>query len=235
MRAWCAAALLLLPLTVMASGRNVQRGDRDYPAVNPEARQAIPIHGKAPANWTVRLYVYYTTKAMFDKNSPGEICQYDSSGGLEGAMQPYSVDEELPVTRQGDAFTATLFFDHFKPGRCGWHVSDLGYSIRRNDGNPPTSGILAGSPRNHPGSPDNGDRMDLWCWEAPVPIGIANSKFDCTFAPFAKISPIKLIPPSKRGNVRPLLILPTTGSLTFIFHDLDAEAAAFQSRAPGGQ
>jgi hypothetical protein len=88
----------------MASGRNVQRGDRDYSAVNPEARPAIPIYGKAPADWTVRLYIYYTTKAMYDKNSPGEICQYDASGGLEGAMQPYSVEEELPVTRQGETF-----------------------------------------------------------------------------------------------------------------------------------
>jgi len=224
-----------IPLTVMTSSRNVRRGDRDYPAVNPEARQAIPIHGKAPADWTVRLYVYYTTKTMYDKNSPGEICQYDASGGLEGAMQPYSVEEQLPVTRQGDTFAATLLFDHFEPGRCGWHVSDLEYNTRRNDGNPPTSGILADSPRNHPGSPDNGDRMDLWCWEGPVPIGMANSKFDCTFAPFSNISPMKFIPLSERGNIRPLLILPTTRSLIFIFHDLDAEAAALQSRVPGGR
>lgn len=224
-----------LPLPVMTPSRNIRRGDRDYPAVNVQARQAIAIHGKAPADWTVRLYVYYTTKTMFDKNSPGEVCQYDASGGLEGAMQPYSVQEDLPVTRQGDTFTATLFFDHFEPGRCGWHVSDLGYSTGRNDGNPPTAGILADSPRNHPGSPDNGDRMDLWCWEGPVPIGIANSKFDCTFAPYSSISPIKFIPLSERGNIRTLLILPTTRSLIFIFHDLDAEAAAFRSRVPGGR
>jgi len=37
-------------------------------------------------------------------------------------MQPYSVEEELPVTRHGDAFIAVLFFDHLKSGRCGWHA-----------------------------------------------------------------------------------------------------------------
>jgi hypothetical protein len=129
----------LLSLAAVGADKGERKpGERDYPVLNPSPADKIPISGTLPEGWTLRLTVQYDA-GKHDSHLilPGPDCEYDASGGIAGAMFPYHVTIDLPVSQKGSEFNAELPFDHFQPGRCEWHASILFYRVTTKNGEVP--------------------------------------------------------------------------------------------------
>jgi hypothetical protein len=245
----CPAASILKPLAflqlafillVLADGtagcsRNVEPGDRSYPVLNPTPKQTIAIEGEVPQNWELHLLVEYASRAA-DNRMLSTGCTYYTSV-VEGAVQPYSISREIPITRDRTSFKGTFAVDQFKEGSCGWHASALSYLIGTRDGTPLAQGRLAGN--EFDGCPPGGcadfrTREDLWCMDSPSSDSRAwvnGARLDCESWGDTKDSPLGYIPRIRKGVNLAVMIYSTTSALTFVFHDLAVESEAWKRRA----
>jgi hypothetical protein len=217
-----AFVFLALAFHTTAFGDNVRPGDRDYPDLNTNAHIDVPVSGRVPAGWDLRLFTTYYAK---DNAMTGATI-----GGL-GCGRIF-VEYKLHVVRDGDTFTTTIPMDRYQEGRCGWHVTTVRYTVVKRSGDPETGGRLAVTPQDiiqtYPptDATDHRNQVDLWCWDDPSEpkYWINGIRLDCENAKDAVMSPMKYIPAAKRGDNRAVYFLPDTKNLSFIFHDLDAEA-----------
>jgi hypothetical protein len=228
-------AILLIGLAVesMAFAENVKPGDVDYPALNTSAHENLAVSGRAPENWELRLSATYYPKeggGIFKAVPGGVACEWAVG---DGVTRRYSVDFEIPVVRRKDTFTAAIPVDRYKEGRCGWHLYEVSYALVKRPSDPPTWGRLALAPQDivptyPPIDPsDHRTQVDLWCWDSPLgkQFWINGTQLDCNLAGSVGISPMKFIPAARRGNNSAVYFFPEMHSVSFIFHDLDAEAA----------
>jgi hypothetical protein len=115
-------ALLLLIFgvcTVSAcEGRNVQPGDRDYPAVNPTPTQFLHVHGSMDAALDLNFHVNWRAQSA--------DCRYASSW-IEGVFSPYTAWTPLALDRKGDSFSIQVPIDGVLPGRCGWRFDGVSF------------------------------------------------------------------------------------------------------------
>lgn len=215
---------------------NVEPGDRNYPALDPNAHENISVTGLIPEKWGLHIRVTYYPREGGIQNpiTGGLVCGW--SVGL-GASRPYHVDFELPVVRSGNTFATTIPVDRYRPGHCGWHLSDLAFTVAKN-GEAPTNGMLAQAASdlvrsNSPeGEGNRHTQRDLWCWDNPLEQRdwINGAKLNCELAESGDISPMKYIPAAKRGYTRSLPLKVGIPNLSFIFHDLDAEAVNYRAQ-----
>jgi hypothetical protein len=225
----------LIAVSASCLGKEKRPGDRDYPEINASPIDKIPITGTLPEGWSLRLELTYEP-AKLDSHAilPGPDCAYDASGGLEGALFPYQVFVSLPVSRKGTEFSAEMQLDHFKPGRCEWHASQLIGSVSTANGLTGKAG-LARSPIRM-ASPDpfaHTNVINLWCWKSAPPW--ADRGFGCNDGlSRSALASMKDIPIALQGNFRELAVPPilptreTPRAYRFIFHDLDAEAQKYK-------
>jgi hypothetical protein len=230
---WMLVYLFLsLAVEPTAFADNVKPGDSDFPALNISAHINETVSGHIPEKWELRLGATYYPKegGILNPVTGGLVCGW--LVGI-GASRPYFVDYELPVVRKGDAFTASIPVDRYQEGRCGWHLSAVGYTVVKKHGDPMTAGQLAAAPidavQTYPpiDPSDRRSQVDLWCWDSPLEkkYWFNGVQMDCGLAGSAGVSPMKFIPATRRGDNRAVYLYPDMKSLTFIFHDLDAEAA----------
>jgi hypothetical protein len=229
--------LLQLAFETTAVGGNVNPGDRDYPALNSNAHTKIVVSGRAPEKWKLHLVAYYYPKegGILNPSTGGLVCGWAVGPGVS---LPYSITYGLTVHRHGDTYTAEMPMDRYEEGHCGWHLSMVGYTIVKRVGDPATGGRIAQDPRDVVSSYPPIDlsnlrtQVDLWCWESPSSKEYWTNgvRLNCEDAGYRPNSPMKFIPAADRGDDRAVYFLPDTKSLTFIFHDLDAEAAQQQGK-----
>jgi hypothetical protein len=230
-------AFILLVLATGTSGcsRNVEPGDRNYPVPNPTPKQTIALEGEVPINWELHLWVEYASNAAnVGKLSTG--CNYYTSF-VEGAVQPYSINTEIPITRDGTSIKATFAVDQFKDGRCGWHASVLSYQIGKRDGTPLAQGLLAENEFDYctpSACADFRTREDLWCMDSPSSdprAWINRARLDCQSWNDHDESPLRNVPRAKKGVNLAVTIYSTTSTLTFVFHDLAVESKAWMGQS----
>jgi hypothetical protein len=166
---WMTVCVLLqLAFDTAAFSGNINPGDRDYPSLNSNAHREVVVSGRAPEKWELRLgATYYPKEGGIPNPSTGGLVRGWTVG--LGASRPYYIAYELTVQRHGDSYTASIPMDRYEEGHCGWHLSEVSYTIVKRIGDPATAGRLAQDPRDiAPTYPPidlsaHRSQVDLWC------------------------------------------------------------------------
>ena len=153
MRAQTVLTILVVILVSMLSacaGRNVVRGDSDYPQENPTPRHLATISGAVPQDLDISF------KAAW-KATSNESCRYDVSG-IGSAKIYYSLMTDLEFSRNGDRFTLPIPIDKYFPGRCSCALSLIKLIVSRGSGYPSQVDIYY---LDHDRTAAK--KMDVWC------------------------------------------------------------------------
>lgn len=150
MRTLAASRILVAVLMAMLSGcggRNVVKGDADYPRENPTPRRLVTISGAVPPELDISF------KGAW-KATANESCSY-----VVGASAPiyYSQMTDLEFSRNGGRFTLPVPIDKYISGRCNWTLSIIELIVSRENGYPSKVGIHLNHART------SAKKMDVWC------------------------------------------------------------------------
>jgi hypothetical protein len=120
-------------------------GDADYPEELGRPTQTIPLIVSGPDGADMRFQTTYVSDA--------KLCGHQV--GFGGYMA-YTLQFPVILTKSGDSYRGSIALDRFKPGKCGWRFSSVGYAM--GDG---VQNALA-LPANHddPGVP----KREFWCY-----------------------------------------------------------------------
>lgn len=150
-------ALASLCILCGCAGRNIAKGDGDYPVENINPRSISTISGKVPEDLDVSF------KAVW-KASDNESCTYDVAGG--NARIYYSVLTPLSDHRNGDRFSVPVAVDHYLPGRCNWLLSVVQLFVARGNGYPSQVDIYY---FDHERTAAR--KINVWCKKSKSPNG----------------------------------------------------------------
>ncbi len=104
-----------------AYSENVGPGDSDYPIKNSAPKKFLNIRGVVDPSLDLVF------KTSWSASNPD--CKYYTSR-IEGATNPYSITDPLPVDQNGESIVAKVAVDGMLPGRCGWKFSGISMSSK---------------------------------------------------------------------------------------------------------
>jgi hypothetical protein len=107
--------------SIAGCGTNVAPGDWDYPVNNPAPKQFLSVHGTMDPS----LDIDFRT----DWRSENPHCQYICAWSEAGPFT-YTARTALPITQQGDKFSARVSVDGVLPGRCQWRFAGVTFDGR---------------------------------------------------------------------------------------------------------
>lgn len=124
-RKTCLTVLLaLLPAlfgcVMPMNDHDVRRGEPDYPQPDTTNAHILLIHGTADPSIDLRFIEHW-----FSRN---RRCTWAPGLNEGGVIFNFSATTELPVSREGDAFTVRVPIDGVLPGRCEWTFGGVGYA-----------------------------------------------------------------------------------------------------------
>lgn len=223
-----ACALTSIFLLYACSSPEFGPGNPDYPALNPNAGKAIPITGRAPADWVVTMVAIFQPAPDRINDPVTGVADCARSGG-PGANLGYRVEVNLPLVRTGPTFVSSVSVDRFEAGRCGWHFTGLDAHIQRSNGTPfsyggVSLGLSDPGPSTEPVHPAEPYQIDLWCYDVASMGGL-----DCSLATWNESTPLQYIPAQKRGNLQIRAFAPSTPGISVDIHDLETEAKAYHT------
>jgi hypothetical protein len=216
---------------------NIKPGEADYPALNPHPTRVLYLSGELPQSLQIGFTVFYEADPDAGTVQAGIYCGFKFN---QESFPLYSIEEPLPIRRDGQRFHASVAVDKYLPARCGWHLSAFGYSVLNGTG--PQAGEVVGTyyqKRYGGGDPhqvSNG-RVAIWCKRNPHPPEPARPERCSKFwllselGAISDISPetIAAFPLEDRKNRGSTWLFPDTDKVEVNFYDLDSTN---QSTAP---
>ena len=214
--------LCWIPLVGFASSAS------EHPVLNPHATHFLTLTGILPNTLHIEFLLNYTTAARATSAAVGDEDPCGSMFGHE-VFRPFDVIEPLRIARHANHFGATITLDRYLPGRCGWHLELIGFTVA--DG----VGALAESwfARVYDAKRDTpylGDlyegRLDEWCRKNPYPVDPRRPEQCASFPSLQRVSPlppelIGRVPVAQRKETPLFWIFPRTENIQIDFHDLD--------------
>jgi hypothetical protein len=119
--------IFLVLIVIMCTGcfdHNVRHGDRDYPVVNNQHKQALSVHGTIDPILNVKFASYWIVTNNVRWPVADGNCNY-TFNWLEGVSDRYSVRQPITPTMHDNNYEFEIATDEFLPGRCGWKFSGI--------------------------------------------------------------------------------------------------------------
>jgi hypothetical protein len=109
-----------------------------YPILNPKAQDTFEVHGLLPATIPVTSFIAVYKTDVERTNLKSTPCQrlHDLGRQENWFVTSVKTQMQLPVTTEGEHFHVRALMDHFLPGACNWHLSELSYQLTFKDAPP---------------------------------------------------------------------------------------------------
>jgi hypothetical protein len=216
---------------------NIKSRDTDYPVLNPHATHRLTLTGILPNTLSIRFLLYYTTSARPTADTAGDEKPCGSMVGLD-VFRPFQMTEPLRIVQRANHFRATVTVDRYLPGRCGWHLEVIGFTVPNGVGASAESGFarVYDAKRDMPYLGDLYEgRIDEWCKKNPYPADPRRPERCASFASLQRISPVSpeviaRIPAAQQKKTPLFWIFPRTENIEIDFHDLDAMGRSSEVR-----
>jgi len=237
-------ALSLNALSHGSEGGELKPGESYYPKINPHAHQNAVISFTLPEGWSIEIIAAYAVSAPDNMSFFGPRCTQNPGWlGIPGAFRTYLT---IPAVRDGDRYTATVQMDHFLPGQCGWQTNGFNYRVFKNSV-PAAVDTLTEITAHGVAFADGalariswdasvGDGVissadpNIWCWESGMDTVVPGGyKLQCDHGDRVKKSLSQFIAPQLLGDWNRYTAI-QGHSVSYIIHDLDAEAAANKAK-----
>jgi hypothetical protein len=213
----------------------VKSGDVDYPVRNARPVRMLRLIGVLPSTLHIRFLLSYAVDAGSEKSALADHCRFADRSGI---LRPLSIRQPLMVTRTGNRYSGSISLDAYLPGRCGWHLEAVGFSVMNGIG--PFAERWFGHVYDGPlDTPHLGDiyegAVDEWCKKNPFPSDPKHPE-ECdsvsTIRTLLSVPGDLASPPDSNGQPRPstVWIFPHTRSIEVDFHDLDVPNSAGGAR-----